>query len=186
MAEVAPISRSAVARASGRRRPCRAHPCLPTPQSTTSVSVTLCCTPFAVADTGTEYVPAGVEVEPPPPPLPPDPPPPDVGPALVQLVTPVASSRASPHRSIAFRRLRHPSDKRANPQTSGAMGDPLRLSRTLAATVPEDICSTTLTAAPDPTVGLAGLNAHAASDGSVVQPSVNVPCEPPSVVSTNV
>jgi hypothetical protein len=138
-----------------------------------------------VADTGTLYVPAGVDVEPPLP-SPPDPPPEpplDVAPELVQLVTPIAISSTSPHTSNALRRLQSPIDKRTSPQTSGAKGDLPRCSRTLAATVPVEICRVTLLVAPDPTVGLAGLKMHKAFDGSVVQPSVNVPCEPFIVVS---
>jgi hypothetical protein len=103
----------------------------------------------------------------------------------VQLVTPVAIIRASPHRSSDLRRFRHPSDKRANPHASGAIGDPPRSPRTLAARVPVEICSVTLPATPDAKAGLAGVNAHEASDGLVVQPIVNVPCEPPNVVSTS-
>jgi hypothetical protein len=158
-------------------------------QSTTNVTVTLCCTPSAVAETGTEYVPAGVDVEPPPLPDPPEPPPdppPDVGPELVQLVIPVTISIASQNTSKALRRRLHPSDKRASPQTSGAIGDSLRWSRMPAATIPVEICSVTFPVVPDPTVGLDGENAHVAFNGSVVQLSANVPCEPPSVVSTSV
>jgi hypothetical protein len=108
-----------------------------------------------------------------------------VGPALAQLVTPATSKNASP-KSISALRLFHPSDRRTNPQITGATGDPLRSPRMLAAAFPVEICTVTLPVAPDPTVGPAGVNTHVAFNGSVVQPSVNVPCEPPSVVNTSV
>ena len=56
----------------------------------------------------------------------------------------------------------------------------------LAATIPVEICTVTLPLTPDPTAGFAGVKAHEAFDGSVVQPSVNVPWLPLNGVSTSV
>lgn len=152
-------------------------------QSTVSVSVTLRETPFAVAETATEYVPAGVT-------LfvgldggvPPDPPPAPAQPTIPE------EARARKSRGIQVRRLRR--NAKGDPKRTQMIGKIREGRQRLVSTScadeeerPVAICNVTEPVAPAATVSLDGLKMQVEFAGSEPHAKVNVPPEPLAGIS---
>ena len=153
-------------------------------QSTTSVRVTWCGTPFEVAVTTTEKVPGEVMSVPLPDPVPV---PPEMTPEEVQLDMPPAKITSSVISSSALRRRIRAKGISASPQAKGRAGHVSGgADFAVVVVIPVAISTNTFPVVLAGTLMLTGLKVHAELGGSALHWKLKTPCEPCSGIITSV